>query len=131
MNLPPLAAGSALRCAASTERMVRPWQDSRDMVFKMLRGKMYDHHSHLKSKTKERVAVVDETPHTDEAYPVPSDKMALRRTGSTDKMALIRQRSTDKMACDKMAFDKMARGDASSTRMALIRESVIGNDCTV
>ena len=120
MNLPPLAAGSALRCAASTERMVRPWQDSRDMLFKMLRGKMYDHHSHLKSKTKERVAVVDETPHTDEAYPVPSDKMALRRTGSTDKMA-----------CDKMAFDKMARGDASSTRMALIRESVIGNDCTV
>ena len=114
---------------------------------------MYDHHSHLKIKTKERVAVVDETPHTDEASGwggpshhkqhtrlTPSAEgecgsiemlVELAERGSTDKMALIRQRSTDKMACDKMAFDKMARGDASSTRMALIRESVIGNDCTV
>ena len=113
--------------SASADRAVL-----RDMgLFKMLRGKMYDHHSHLKSKTKERIAVVDETPHTNKAYPVPSDKMAIKRRGSTDKMALIRQKSTDKMAFDKMAFDKMARGDASSTRMAVIRESVIGNDCIV
>ena len=91
-------------------------------LFKMLRGKMYDHHSHLKSKTKERVAVVDETPHTDEAsgWVVPSHhKQHTRLTPSAE----------GECGSIEMLVELAERG--STDKMALIRESVIGNDCTV
>ena len=91
-------------------------------LFKMLRGKMYDHHSHLKSKTKERIAVVDETPHTDEAsgWVAPTHhKQHTRLTpGAEGECGSI-----------EMLVELAERG--STDKMALIRESVIGTDCTV
>ena len=90
-------------------------------LFKMLRGKASHHHNHLKSKAEERSLVVDETTPSDEAsgWVMPShDKQHARLTpsaagecGSIEELVALVEKGTDKMA--------------------LICESVIGNDCTV
>ena len=90
-------------------------------LFKMLRGKASHHHNHLKCKAEERSLVVDETTPSDEAsgWVMPShDKQHARLTpsaagecGSIEELVALVEKGTDKMA--------------------LIRESVIGNDCTV